>query len=114
MHEITLCQQTIETVEQYACANGARAITDVWLRVGAFSCIEPAAMNFCFELVCRETLAEGCKLHLELQVAHCFCNHCQKEIELLSSLVKVCPHCGSHDLNIDADNDVTIERIEII
>lgn len=114
MHEITLCQQTFETIEQFALANHATQVTDVYLHVGAFSCIEPAAMDFCFELVCRDTIAENCQLHLQLQEAHCFCNHCQRPIELLSIKVHVCPFCASRDLTIDANDDVTIEKIAII
>ncbi|MFM2481448.1 hydrogenase maturation nickel metallochaperone HypA [Celerinatantimonas sp. YJH-8] len=114
MHEITLCQRTLETIAATAEANGARQVTDVWVRVGAFSCVEPSAMEFCFELVCRETIAEGCKLHLEVQSAECFCHHCHQSIQLLSSKVKVCPNCGSHDLKIDADDGLTIQRIEVI
>ncbi|CAG8999595.1 MAG: Hydrogenase maturation factor HypA [Candidatus Celerinatantimonas neptuna] len=114
MHEITLCQRTLETIESHARRNGAKQITDVWVEVGAFSCVEPSAMEFCFELVCRETLAQGCQLHLAIQSALCFCRHCHKSIELLSSKVKICPNCGSHDLKIDADDGLTIKRIEII
>ncbi|MFM2486887.1 hydrogenase maturation nickel metallochaperone HypA [Celerinatantimonas yamalensis] len=114
MHEITLCERTLETIEHYAKANQAQQITDVWIEVGAFSCVEPAAMDFCFELVCRGTLAEGSQLHLSTQSASCYCQKCQQPIELLSSKVKICPICGSHDLNINADDGVEIQRIEII
>ena len=62
MHEITLCQRALEIIEQQAKQHAARRVTEVWIKVGAFSCVEPAALTFCFDLVCRGTLAEGCTL----------------------------------------------------
>ncbi len=59
MHEITLSQRALEIIEQQAQQAGARRVTGVWLKVGAFSCVEASALTFCFELVCRGTLAEG-------------------------------------------------------
>ena len=67
MHEITLCQRALELIEQQAVQNHAKRVTGVWLKVGAFSCVETSALNFCFELVCRGTLAEGCALHIDEQ-----------------------------------------------
>lgn len=59
MHEITLSQRALEIIEQQALQAGARRVTGVWLKVGAFSCVEASALTFCFELVCRGTLAEA-------------------------------------------------------
>nr|CEP28370.1 hypothetical protein KV8917_120060 [Klebsiella variicola] len=59
MHEITLSQRALEIIEQQAQQAGARRVTGVWLKVGAFSCVEASALTFCFELVCRGTLARG-------------------------------------------------------
>ena len=73
MHEITLCQRALELIEQQAVQNHAKRVTGVWLKVGAFSCVETSALTFCFELVCRGTLAEGCALHIEEQQAECWC-----------------------------------------
>lgn len=53
MHEITLCQRALELIEQQAVQNHAKRVTGVWLKVGAFSCVETSALTFCFELVPR-------------------------------------------------------------
>ncbi|MBX4308602.1 hydrogenase/urease maturation nickel metallochaperone HypA, partial [Mycobacterium tuberculosis] len=49
MHEITLSQRALEIIEQQAQQAGARRVTGVWLKVGAFSCVEASALTFCFE-----------------------------------------------------------------
>lgn len=114
MHEITLCQRALEIVEQQAVANDATRVTAVWLKVGAFSCVEPSAVSFCFELVCRGTVAEGCKLHIEEQKAECWCPECQQYVQILSQHVRLCPQCGSNRLRIVADDGFQIQRIEVI
>ena len=113
MHEITLSQRALEIIEQQAQQAGARRVTGVWLKVGAFSCVEASALTFCFELVCRGTLAEGCELHIEEQQAECWCAQCQQYVTLLSSKVQRCPQCQSSELRIVADDGIQIQRLEI-
>lgn len=113
MHEITLCQCALEMIEQHARQHHARRITAVWLEIGAFSCVEPEALRFCFDVACRETLAEGCQLHLETPAAESWCHDCQQAIALLSPGVLICPQCGGHHLRVNADDGMKIKRIEI-
>ncbi|EPX1396642.1 hydrogenase maturation nickel metallochaperone HypA, partial [Cronobacter sakazakii] len=103
MHELTLCQRAVEIIEQQAQQRGARKVTGVWLEIGAFSCVERSALEFCFDLACRDTRAEGCALHISQQEAKCWCPQCQRNVQLLTTLVRRCPHCHSADLRIDAD-----------
>lgn len=113
MHEITLCQRALELIEQQAATHGARRVTGVWLKIGAFSCVESSALRFCFDLVCRGTLAEGCTLHLDEQQAECWCGYCQQYVTLLSQRVRRCPLCNSDTLQIVADDGLQIQRLEI-
>ena len=113
MHEITLCQRALELIEQQATQHGAKRVTGVWLKIGAFSCVETSALSFCFDLVCRGTLAEGCKLHLEEQEAECWCESCQQYVTLLTQRVRRCPQCNSDMLRIVADDGLQIRRIEM-
>lgn len=113
MHEITLCQRAIELIEQQARQHGASKVTGVWLEVGAFSCVETSALQFCFDLVCRGTLAEGCTLDVHQQEAECWCYDCQQHITLLTQRVRVCPQCNGTNLRIVADDGLQIKRLEI-
>lgn len=113
MHEITLCQRAVEIIEQQAQRLGARRVTGVWLEIGAFSCVERSALEFCFALVCRDTCAEGCELHLTQQAAECWCHDCAQHVHLLSQRVRRCPQCSGENLRIVADDGVQIKRLEI-
>lgn len=113
MHEITLCQNAVEIMQEFGRQNNARRITAVWMEVGAFSCVEPEALTFCFELACRETLAQGCELNLATPAAVSWCHDCQQDIRLLSPGVLLCPQCGGRNLRVIADDGMKIKRIEI-
>ena len=89
MHEIPLCQRALELIEQQAAKHGAKRVTGVWLKIGAFSCVETSSLAFCFDLVCRGSVAEGCKLHLEEQEAECWCETCQQYVTLPSASAAV-------------------------
>ncbi|WP_252654771.1 hydrogenase maturation nickel metallochaperone HypA [Shigella sonnei] len=102
MHEITLCQRALELIEQQAAKHGAKRVTGVWLKIGAFSCVETSSLAFCFDLVCRGSVAEGCKLHLEEQEAECWCETCQQYVTLLTQRVRRCPQCHGDMLQIVA------------
>lgn len=113
MHEITLCQNAVEIMQQFGQENNAQRITAVWMDIGAFSCVEPEAVKFCFELVCRQTLAEGCTLHLNTPAVDSWCHDCQQQVSLLSPGVLLCPQCGGRNLRVSADDGMKIKRIEI-
>lgn len=113
MHEITLCQNAVEIMLKFGRKNNARRITAVWMNIGALSCVEPEALQFCFELVCRETLAEGCVLHLDTPLAQSRCHDCQNDFRLLRPDVLLCPECGGRNVRVIADDGMKIKRIEI-
>ncbi len=113
MHEITLCQHAMEIMQQQANQHHAQRITAVWFEIGAFSCVEAESLRFCFDMVCRDTLAEGCELHLIEQKALSWCYDCQADVELLMPQVLVCPHCSGRNLRVQADDGLQIKRLEI-
>lgn len=113
MHELTLAQNTLEILEQQARQNGARRITGVWLSLGAFSCVEEESLRFCFDMVCRGTLAEACQLYLEQQPAEAWCPRCRQQVVLPAAPILVCPLCGGHQLQTDAHDRIQIKRLEV-
>jgi hydrogenase nickel incorporation protein HypA/HybF len=114
MHELTLAQNTLEILEQQARQNGARRVTGVWLSIGAFSCVEAESLRFCFDMVCRNTVAQGCQLHLEQQPAQAWCLDCRQQVVLPSAPILICPICGGQQLQTDAHDHIQIKRLEVV
>lgn len=112
MHEISLCQSALEIIDRHARDNHARRVTAVWLEIGALSCIETDALRFSFDIVCRDTLAQGCQLHIDTVPARAWCWDCSSEITVARHDAG-CPRCGSHNLRVDGGDDMQIKQIEI-
>lgn len=114
MHELSLCSSALEIMEQAAKAQGAKQITAVWLEVGALSCVEPDALKFCFELVCRDTIAQGCQLHIIDAPACAWCFDCNKEVKITAESALTCPQCGGvHLRTSEASDQIQVKQLEI-
>lgn len=112
MHEITLCQSILEIIEQQVRSQQVNRVTAVWLEMGALSCVEESALRFCFDVVCRRSIAEGCTLHITTVPAKAWCWHCCQEITLSTHDGK-CPHCQGYHLKVNDGENLQLKQIEI-
>lgn len=112
MHEITLCTRIVEILEQHACLHNARRVTAVWVEAGACACIEPSALEFCFDVVCQGTRMEGCMLNFRVKKAACWCRDCERNVTLPVISVLICPVCMGRNVLVEADEGMEIKRME--
>jgi len=112
MHEVALCQSAFDIIEQHAKQNHAQRVTAVWLELSSVSCIEESALHFCFDIICRDTLAEGAKLHIMTVPAKAWCRDCQCAAKV-TQFGTGCPHCGSQNLQIDSSDTMQVKQIEV-
>ena len=64
MHEMALCQSVIDIIEEEAKRHAFSHVRGIWLEIGALSPVDPEALRFGFDVVSRNTLADGA--HLEI------------------------------------------------
>lgn len=113
MHELTLCYQTHELIVQQASAQKAERIVAVWLEIGALSCVELESLKFCFDLVCQETIADGCQLNISQQTASAWCDDCKKNVSIKNAFIATCSLCGKPLIKVDADDKVWVKKIQV-
>ncbi|EPL9571595.1 hydrogenase maturation nickel metallochaperone HypA [Providencia rettgeri] len=112
MHEVSLCQSTLEIIEQQAKQNAVKKVTAVWLEIGALSCVEESAFRFCFDIACRGTVAQGCQLHMVHRPAQAWCWDCSEMVEI-NSHQSVCPQCQSLNLKVESGDSLRIKELEV-
>jgi len=112
MHEVALCQSTLEIIEQQAKQNRVNKVTAVWLEIGALSCVEESAFRFCFDVACRGTVAEGCQLNIIATPAKAWCWDCCETVEVRSHQ-SICPQCQGLDLKVESGDSLRIKELEI-
>lgn len=112
MHEMSLCLETVKLLDQQAHIKGFRNVTAVWLEVGALSCVDPAALQFCFAFAAKDSVAANAKLHVICQQAIAWCLDCRQDIEI-AQRGDSCPHCKGYQLTVAQGDALRIKEIEV-
>ena len=112
MHEMAICQSIVDIVTDHARRNEARRIRVVRLDVGALSCVEPAALEFCFAAVARDTVAADAKLEIAVHPGEAWCWDCEQSFSI-SDRAAPCPQCKGVRLRIHGGNDLRVSELEV-
>ncbi|MDG3084582.1 hydrogenase maturation nickel metallochaperone HypA [Vibrio hannami] len=113
MHEMSLCESLVQVIEEQATAQGYKQVKTVYLDVGPFAGIETDAMHFCFDVVCRGTVANNAKLEINELSGKAWCFDCQKEVSI-SDRLDPCPDCAGFSLQTKGGDEMKIRELEVI
>lgn len=111
MHELSITQSLIEIVNEEAAKHAISRVKTVKLKVGTLRAIEPGSLMFCFEIVSRDTPAEGAKLVIDFVPAKARCLECGELFDK-RSLAYVCPDCRGHRIEITNGQELYVEEIQ--
>jgi hydrogenase nickel incorporation protein HypA/HybF len=112
MHEVSIMEEAVRMAVETAKASGASRILVLRLRVGALSGVVPEALQFAFDVVCHDTMAEGASLELESVPAACWCPDCRAEFEC-EDLMSECPRCHQPGGELRRGRELEIASVEI-
>ena len=113
MHEMGVAMQIVEIAAASIPGNltGAR-VEKVNLKVGKLSAIVPDSLQFCFEVVSKDTALEGARLHITEIPVQATCNACQNTWTIEQPAFS-CPTCRSGDITLLSGRELDIESIEL-
>lgn len=111
MHELSIAQSILEIVKDEAKKHALGRISKVRLKIGKLTVIEPSSVSFCFDLIAKDSLAEGARLEIESVPITGRCHDCSGEFTLELPFGS-CPHCNSLNINIIAGREFYISEIE--
>jgi hydrogenase nickel incorporation protein HypA/HybF len=112
MHELSLSNGMLEIIEKRAVGEGFDRVLIVRLEVGALSCVERAALSFCFESVTRGTVAEGARLEILDVAGEAWCWDCEAVVPL-TRRGEACQRCGGYQLKLREGEQVRIKELEV-
>lgn len=112
MHELPITQSILEIALRHATQANAKRITDLHIVMGELSTMVDDSIQFYWDIIAKDTIAEGAALHFrripaELQCMACFTKYNPKEKELL------CPNCGSVGAKVLAGEEFFVEAIDV-
>jgi len=112
MHEMTLCENILQILEEQARLQHYVRVKKVWLEIGALACVEPEALRFSFGMVMRHSLAEGAALEIIINPGQAWCMPCGQSVQI-HSRDQACPECGGYQLQITAGEEMRIKELEV-
>ncbi|MBZ8181091.1 hydrogenase maturation nickel metallochaperone HypA [Oscillatoria salina] len=112
MHEVSLMENTLELVLNYAQKEGAKEIHWIKLKVGALSGVIPEALAFAFDVVIQGTIAQNAHLEIETVPVIVHCEKCQLDFTP-SDFIYDCPRCQQLCYEIRQGKELELVSMEI-
>jgi len=112
MHELSLMEEAVRMAVATARESGGRRVLSLRLRIGEMSGVVPDAMQFAFDIVCRDTIAAGATLEIEPVPATCWCAACEREFPQ-AELSCECPACHNFSGELRRGRELEIAAVEI-
>ena len=113
MHELTVAQEIIRIIQDEQTRQNFDKVDLIRLKAGCFSCIDPHALEFAFQVVREGSCAAKARIDMTLEPVRIECRACgcSAEVDNASSS---CPKCGSSDIVLQGDSSFEIIALEVV
>lgn len=111
MHELSITQGLLQIVLEEASKHSISKVSLVKLRIGQLTAVEPSSLIFCFELLTKDTPAEGADLEIDVVPIKQKCLSCREFFETHEASF-VCPACSSFNTELITGRELYVEQIE--
>lgn len=108
MHEASIVQYALQSVERAAKANHLQKVTEITLVIGKIKVAIPDILRCSFDLLTVGTICEGAKLVIEERDAVIHCNQCGSDITIHDFSIEKCPNCNHTDVKVIQGNELMI------
>lgn len=112
MHELPVTESLLEITLRHAKEANAKCVTDLYLVIGQLSSIIDDSIQFYWDIVAQNTMAEGAQLHFRRVPVQMLCLDCQKSFTP-SDTDFACPACHSSHVKVIAGEEFYLESINI-
>jgi hydrogenase nickel incorporation protein HypA/HybF len=112
MHELSIAMSIVDVVAEEATRRQAR-VDAVHLKVGVLSGVVADALQFSYEMACKDTSLQGSRLVIEEIPIVVFCSRCQAERTLESMQLFCCPECGTPSGDLRHGKELEVVALEI-
>lgn len=112
MHELPVTEDILRIVREHAERVGATRVTDITIVVGELSSFIDDSIQFYFNMLSPDTIAEGADLHFKRIKTRFRCRQCGTEFEP-EGRDWICPACHALGGDVIAGKEFFVESIEV-
>ncbi len=112
MHELPITEGLLNLALKHANQAGAKRITQLNLVIGQLASVVDDSIQFYWDIISKDTIAEGAKLEFRRVPAVLHCWNCEAEFSP-NGRDYLCPQCGSARVKIVAGDDFLLESIDV-
>jgi hydrogenase nickel incorporation protein HypA/HybF len=113
MHEMGIAAEIVRiAVDSIPEEMAGSKVVRVNLRLGRLSAVVSESLRFCFEIVAKETPAEGAQLEIQQVPVVARCHECDHQWEIETAAFG-CPRCGSGAIDMLSGRELDIDSIEL-
>jgi hydrogenase nickel incorporation protein HypA/HybF len=113
MHELPVTESILKIANDAAREAGAQRITVVHLLVGDLSGVVDDSIQFYFDILSKDTAAEGAVLRIQRVPGQATCLDCGSGWTVAPPLSPVCPGCGGPRVRVSGGRELRVESIEV-
>jgi hydrogenase nickel incorporation protein HypA/HybF len=112
MHELGVAESILKKVLDVAKQNNAATVTNVVIKVGTLSGVEPQSLQFALDCIKDGTIASNAIFKINIIKALGNCYACYKD-SIPKTFFSICEHCGDPMMEITAGQELEIEYIDV-
>jgi hydrogenase nickel incorporation protein HypA/HybF len=113
MHELSVTQSILDIVARHGQQAGARRVKAVNLVIGDLTGFIDDSIQFYFDFLSKDTLAEGAQLEFLRIAPQVRCRQCGAEFAPPDSRLWACPDCEALGGDVIAGKEFYVASIEI-
>ncbi len=109
---MSLAEGVLQLIEDAARKQEFERVTAVWLEIGQLSGVEVEAMSFCFDVVTRDSIADGARLEIIALPGTGWCMKCAMTVPM-AEVFGECPQCGGHQMQVTGGTEMRVKELEV-
>jgi hydrogenase nickel incorporation protein HypA/HybF len=112
MHELGITQSILDIALHHAHEAGASRIRELNLVIGELASVVDDSVQFYWDIIAKDTIAEGATLNFTRLPARLHCTHCDRDFPM-DHQDFICPACGSSQVIVAGGEEFFLESIDV-
>lgn len=112
MHELSITENILDITLQYAEKSNAKAVSDLYIVIGELASIVDDSVQFYWNIIAQDTIAEGANLHFKRISTKLKCLDCSNNYHPNKNDFS-CPSCKSSRIKVLNGEEFFLDAINV-